>query len=257
MKRCPECRRDYYDDTLSFCLEDGTPLVYGVSADEPATAILSEPGVIATGFRAGEAPTKPHIISTDQTAILRTEAEAEPQKILGELSERQSHSAHQAAEPLKKRGGKFKPLVILGAALLLVIGGIGFAVYKFWGRSDKPPQMMKIERLTTNGKSVDAAISPDGKYVVYVLDEGGQQSLWTRQVATTSNVQIIPPADVPYRGLGFTPDGNYINFLKREKADVPLALYQMPLLGGIQKKLVSNIFSGVAYAPEAFETLPR
>ncbi len=35
MKRCPECRRDYYDDTLSFCLEDGTPLVYGVSADEP------------------------------------------------------------------------------------------------------------------------------------------------------------------------------------------------------------------------------
>ena len=22
MKRCPECRRDYYDDTLSFCLEE-------------------------------------------------------------------------------------------------------------------------------------------------------------------------------------------------------------------------------------------
>src|SRR5688572_2755726 len=41
MKRCPECRRDYYDETLSFCLEDGTPLVYGVSADEPVTAILS------------------------------------------------------------------------------------------------------------------------------------------------------------------------------------------------------------------------
>jgi hypothetical protein len=44
MKRCPECRRDYYDDTLSFCLEDGSPLVSGVPAeslagDEPATAI--------------------------------------------------------------------------------------------------------------------------------------------------------------------------------------------------------------------------
>jgi TolB-like protein len=41
MKRCPECRRDYYDDSLSYCLEDGAPLVSGVP-DEPATAILSE-----------------------------------------------------------------------------------------------------------------------------------------------------------------------------------------------------------------------
>jgi len=39
MKRCPECRRDYYDETLNFCLGDGTPL--GVRTAEPVTAILS------------------------------------------------------------------------------------------------------------------------------------------------------------------------------------------------------------------------
>jgi hypothetical protein len=27
MKRCPECRRDYYDDTLLFCLDYGGELV--------------------------------------------------------------------------------------------------------------------------------------------------------------------------------------------------------------------------------------
>src|SRR5688572_19702149 len=44
MKRCPECRRDYYDETLSFCLDDGTALLEGpASMDEPATAILSDP----------------------------------------------------------------------------------------------------------------------------------------------------------------------------------------------------------------------
>ncbi len=32
MKRCPECRRDYLDDSLSYCLEDGSPLVQGVVA---------------------------------------------------------------------------------------------------------------------------------------------------------------------------------------------------------------------------------
>ncbi|MGH9947761.1 MAG: tetratricopeptide repeat protein [Pyrinomonadaceae bacterium] len=63
MKRCPECRRDYYDDTLSFCLEDGTPLVQGSvlapqdAVDEPATAILSEPGAVATGFLHEESKT--------------------------------------------------------------------------------------------------------------------------------------------------------------------------------------------------------
>ncbi|MGB5015483.1 MAG: hypothetical protein WBO68_15790 [Pyrinomonadaceae bacterium] len=52
MKRCPECRRDYYDDTLLYCLEDGNALVQGSvpSPDEPATAILSGPLAIACGL---------------------------------------------------------------------------------------------------------------------------------------------------------------------------------------------------------------
>ncbi len=241
MKRCPECRRDYYDDTLLYCLDDGNALLEGpASVDEPATAILSDPGAVVTGSRSdGES-------SESKTAILSyARAEAEPQKNIGDFSERRRHSAHQTAEPSKSKG-----LAIAGVALLLVIGGIGFAVYKFWGRSDKSPQAMKIERLTTNGKSSDAAISPDGKYVVYILDEGGQRSLWTRQVATTSNVQIIPPADVQYFGLVFSPDGNYINFVKLEKSNELPALYQMPVLGGIQKKLISNINSGAGYSPD-------
>lgn len=45
MKRCPECRRDYTDDTLLYCLDDGSALLDGPgSGDEPATAILSELG---------------------------------------------------------------------------------------------------------------------------------------------------------------------------------------------------------------------
>ena len=39
MKRCPDCRRDYYDDSLSFCLDDGARLLEG-PATEARTAIL-------------------------------------------------------------------------------------------------------------------------------------------------------------------------------------------------------------------------
>lgn len=41
MKRCPECRRDYYDDSLLYCLDDGTPLATGpIDASDVDTAIM-------------------------------------------------------------------------------------------------------------------------------------------------------------------------------------------------------------------------
>jgi tetratricopeptide (TPR) repeat protein len=41
MKRCPECRRDYYDDSLLYCLDDGTSLL-----DGPAMAGMAETAVM-------------------------------------------------------------------------------------------------------------------------------------------------------------------------------------------------------------------
>jgi tetratricopeptide (TPR) repeat protein len=39
MKRCPECRRDYYDDSLTYCLDDGAHLLEGPSSMDE-TAVL-------------------------------------------------------------------------------------------------------------------------------------------------------------------------------------------------------------------------
>lgn len=57
MKRCPECRRDYYDDTLSFCLDDGIRLLEGPASGERF-------------LNPGEAPTKLNIEKDHVTAIL-------------------------------------------------------------------------------------------------------------------------------------------------------------------------------------------
>lgn len=43
MKRCPECRRDYFDETLVFCLDDGTRLLDGPSLNERATELFPAP----------------------------------------------------------------------------------------------------------------------------------------------------------------------------------------------------------------------
>ena len=40
MKQCPKCKRSYDDDTLRFCLEDGSPLFDARDSGAPATEIL-------------------------------------------------------------------------------------------------------------------------------------------------------------------------------------------------------------------------
>ncbi|MGI8408674.1 MAG: tetratricopeptide repeat protein [Pyrinomonadaceae bacterium] len=157
MKRCPECRRDYYDDTLSFCLEDGTPLVYGLSNDEPATAILSEPGAIATGFRAGEDQTRSQINTTDQTAVFQRGSEAEPQGNSDELSERQSLSAHRAAKPLS---GRNKLLAGLGVLTILLTGGL-FG-YRYFGSSVKQIESIAVMPFVNESGNADVEYLSDG-----------------------------------------------------------------------------------------------
>ena len=86
---------------------------------------------------------------------------------------------------------------------------------------------MQITRLTSHGKAKNAAISPDGRYIVHVMEEEGKESLWLRQVATNSNIQILPPEDVSFKGLTFSVDGDYIYYTSQESDKAIPVLYRM------------------------------
>jgi len=104
---------------MSFCLDDGSELLYGpASMDEPQTAILSEPPASAGGQSASENPTR---------AFIHATAEAEPRSSLGGASERQSLSAHRAAEPQKSFD---KRLLLAPLALAVIVLG-GFFGYRY------------------------------------------------------------------------------------------------------------------------------
>ena len=144
---------------------------------------------------------------------------------------------------------------VVAVLLALVLAGAGYAVYRLTARRDKPAlsfQAAKITRLTTTGKASGVGISPDGKYVVHVQVEGGQQSLWTRQVATQSNVQIVAPAAGFYDdSMTFSPDGNYIYYNITSQDYPDRALFQVPTLGGTPKKLLENLTaSPVTFSPD-------
>ena len=140
---------------------------------------------------------------------------------------------------------------IVSGVLVLVIAAIGIGFYKFMGekRSASLPTP-KFQPLTTTGKASDAAISPDGKYVAHVKSDAGQQSLWLRQVETTSDTQIVPPSRQDYNGITFSKDGNYIYYRLGEPSLSARTLYKVSTLGGVSRKLIENVGSPITLSPD-------
>jgi hypothetical protein len=55
MKRCPTCNRSFDDDTLSFCLEDGTPLVRDTASRADSQETLVSPPPFGSPAESGTA----------------------------------------------------------------------------------------------------------------------------------------------------------------------------------------------------------
>jgi serine/threonine protein kinase/Tol biopolymer transport system component len=144
-------------------------------------------------------------------------------------------------------------LMLLGLVLLVVV--LGVYLFKLNARrSEWNVQAMKITRVTQSGNAANVAISPDGHYVVYVLREGEKQSLNVRQVATGSDVQILPPDGVKFQGLTFSPDANYIDFVRSDKNSPAYSfLYRMPVLGGPPRLLIRDIDTPISFSPDGSE----
>ncbi|MEP6922307.1 MAG: protein kinase [bacterium] len=130
------------------------------------------------------------------------------------------------------------------AGLVLAAAGIGLVIYKFWHKTDARDSSITIKRLTGSGKISRAAISPDGKFLAYVENEGGRQSLWVKQISTNSSVPIVAPATVErISDLKFTPDGSFVYFTGTNSAHPTTTIFRVPTLGGSLAKVVSNAFS--------------
>jgi Tol biopolymer transport system component len=140
----------------------------------------------------------------------------------------------------------------LALFIVAVLAAAGYGIYAFLHRNRPMPfQNISISKVTETGKASQVAISPDGKYVLNGMDEGGKQSLWLRNLPTNSNTQVVAPAEVYYRRLSFSPDGNYLYFIRTEPGSEELEyLYRAPLLGGTPEKLVTDIDSNITFSPD-------
>jgi Tol biopolymer transport system component/predicted Ser/Thr protein kinase len=163
-------------------------------------------------------------------------------------AERPSSGAVLLAEAKRHKG----VLAFMLVGLAALVAALGIYLSRLSRREREwSLQGMTISRITQSGNAVNVAISPDGRYVVYALREGEKQSLNVRQVATGSDVQVLPPDEVVIWGLTFSPDANYIDFVRSEKNNpVNTYLYRMPVLGGTPRLVMQGgIDFSTSYSP--------
>lgn len=224
MKRCPECRRDYYDETLLYCLDDGTALLDGPGSFEPPTSVLP--------IEKSEAPTRQQITTTGDTALLTS----------------------QTAGDLKRGSGLGKFLAILLGVALLSAAAIGYGGYRLVLYMNQEPvrtnPTINTQRLTGDGKARGGEISPDGKFLAYIRIEGGERSIWLKQIQTNSNIEIVKSGELDrFDGIAFSPDGNFIYFNAESRSGDPPSVYKVPTLGGSPTKVLTKAYQ-VQFSPD-------
>ncbi len=145
--------------------------------------------------------------------------------------------------------------LVFGAVAALLIIAIAAVAFLWRGRTRGfNLQNMKIAQVTESGNAGAAALSPDGRYIVYVLHDGAMESLWVRQVAIGGSVQVLAPEQAHYVAVSFTPDGNYVMFVRSDKTTQNFRyLYQMPVLGGTPRQLYRDVDSAPAFSQDGQE----
>jgi Tol biopolymer transport system component len=154
-------------------------------------------------------------------------------------------TAKSVAQPKSRRA--WLPWVIAAALLM------GTAVWEMSRPEAAPANPLEKARFTrvTDFKSVEAAISPDGRFVAFVSDHDGPFDVWLTQVGTGRVTNLtqgkVGPLPGPLRSVGFSGDGSEIWL---GGGDVGMRLRMLPLAGGTPRNFLGEETVNLAWSPD-------
>ena len=183
------------------------------------------------------------------TSVSRVSAVSSVSAVAQPLPSHVSDSSVVAAAAKQHKGALGGIIVVA----LVLIAGAGYGLYSFLGKKPAaiPFQAFAASQVTNSGKALFAAISPDGKFVVSVMDDKGRSGLWLRNVATGSDTQILAPDSAAIQSPAFSVDTNYIFYRKATDAtQTSWNLYRMPVLGGSPQRLAGDVDLGPTFSPD-------
>ena len=164
-------------------------------------------------------------------------------------------SASSGAVAIVPQRSLLRRKLILAAAILLVLIVVaGIFAYRggFFssGMAATAFQNASISSLSSTGDVMLSRISPDGHYLAYVSNQNGRFSLWVRQIATPSAVQVVSAREELIGNVSFTPDGAFIDYTTSSAAGSDGTLYQVPVLGGTPRLLLKKVDTAVSFSPD-------
>ena len=190
--------------------------------------------------------TRPGTTTVRSTAAAATAPVSSAEYLIGEIKRH-------------KRGAA----LVLGV-VLLTLSGLAIVLYKSWTRGR--PSNYRITKLTNSGRASEPAISPDGKFVAYVVTEGGQQSIRLAVIDNPASSMVLAgPTNVTSPGinrsspginrLSFSPDSkSVLYYLPNHEGNLPndisSTIYQVGVFGGTPKKLTDNAPGSTLVSPD-------
>ena len=162
--------------------------------------------------------------------------------------------ARGTSASLEARLSRGPRLALSAAAIAIVLLAVAGVLY--WkgffrtGLAATGFQNLSITSLTSTGDVTLARLSPDGKWLAYVSRRNGKYSLWVRQLAVPSAVQLIPPTTDQIYEASFTPDGNFVDYIAQPAQGGHSAAYQVPALGGTPRRFIDHADSGLSFSPD-------
>jgi eukaryotic-like serine/threonine-protein kinase len=163
-----------------------------------------------------------------------------------------THASDTSLGAESARGSR-RTLVLVAVAAALALAGVGYVLWP-WGSSPNASrnallQSVQISQVTVTGNAWRPALSPDGKFVVYVRRDGLYRSLRMRQLGTDRDIEIVAAEPgVNLQAATVTPDGAYVDFL-RGKGNEP-TLWRVPFLGGAPKRVLDKVNSPIGWSPD-------
>ena len=146
---------------------------------------------------------------------------------------------------LKNRRRRWTTLVAVAAVAVLVAAGVFWRLWQqdyFWRN---PLADATVERLTDfEGDEFDAAISPDGKFTVFLSDRNGPIDAWISQIGSGAFESINKDRTLAYNGTirytGFSGDGAQVWFQQLGGWQGRNQLWLAPVVGGAPRRFVER-----------------
>jgi serine/threonine protein kinase/sugar lactone lactonase YvrE len=130
-----------------------------------------------------------------------------------------------------------------GVAIVLIVSLIAIAGLVYFIASNRqslrvgqPNVQRRLSRATFDaGLQTDPTWSPDGRFIAYSSDRGGNFDIWVQPLSEGEPVQVTKSPANDWQP-DWSPDGNHIVFRSEREGG---ALFVVPALGGNERKISS------------------